>query len=235
MTAPDPAVVRTMFDRIAPVYDLMNTVMTAGLDARWRRATIASASLRPGQHVLDVATGTGKLARAAARAVGPGGEVVGLDASGGMLERASRAGGETAAAPIRWMLGDALAMPFEDSGFDAVTIGFGLRNLAGVDAGLREMARVLRPGGRLVVLEIAEPPSGVGRLLFDTWFRRIVPLLGRLAGQAAAYAYLPASLERYPRSGEVAARMRDAGCDVVRWRWLPTGLATLHVGRRARP
>ena len=236
MTAPDPAQVRSMFDRIAPVYDLMNTVMTAGLDARWRRSTVAAASLRPGQRVLDVATGTGKLARAAARAVAPDGEVVGLDASAGMLERARRAGaGEEAGARIAWVEGDALAMPFEEAGFDAVSIGFGLRNLPDVDAGLREMARVLLPGGRLVVLEIAEPPSAAGRLLFATWFRRIVPLLGRVAGQAAAYAYLPASLERYPRPGEVAARMGSAGFDVVRWRWLPTGLATLHVGRRARP
>jgi demethylmenaquinone methyltransferase/2-methoxy-6-polyprenyl-1,4-benzoquinol methylase len=210
----------------------MNTVMTAGLDGRWRRATIAAAGLRPGQRVLDVATGTGKLAHATARAVAPGGEVVGLDASGRMLDRARRAdnGGG-----IRWVRADALALPFDAAAFDAVTIGFGLRNLPDLDAGLREMARVLRPGGRLVVLEIAEPRNSAGRLLYATWFRRIVPLLGRVVGRAAAYAYLPASLERYPRPAEVATRMRAAGFDVVRWRWLPTGMATLHVGRRARP
>jgi demethylmenaquinone methyltransferase/2-methoxy-6-polyprenyl-1,4-benzoquinol methylase len=234
MPGADPAAVRTMFDRIAPVYDLMNAVMTAGVDARWRRSTIAALRLQPGQRVLDVATGTGKLALAAAKAVGPDGEVLGLDASAGMLDRARRAAAAAPddAAPLRWLPADAMAMPLADASVDAVTIGFGLRNLPDVGAGLCEMARVLRPGGRLAVLEIAAPRSGAGRLLFTTWFRRIVPLLGRLIGQPAAYAYLPASLDRYPAPAQVAEAMRAAGFDAVRWRWLPTGLATLHVGRR---
>jgi demethylmenaquinone methyltransferase/2-methoxy-6-polyprenyl-1,4-benzoquinol methylase len=229
MVGTDPARVRTMFDRIAPVYDLMNTVMTAGIDGRWRRAAIAAAALRPGDRVLDVATGTGKLALGAATAVGANGEVVGLDASPRMLTRARAAERGSA---VRWLEADAMAMPFDDRSFDAVTIGFGLRNLPDTDAALHEMARVLRPGGRLVVLEIAEPPRGLARLLFLTWFRRIVPFLGRLAGQPVAYAYLPDSLRRYPRPDDVAARMGAAGLEAVRWRWLPTRLATVHVGRR---
>jgi demethylmenaquinone methyltransferase/2-methoxy-6-polyprenyl-1,4-benzoquinol methylase len=226
----EPAAVRAMFDRIAPVYDRMNTLMTFGIDARWRRAALAAADLRPGERVLDVATGTGKLARGAAALVGDG-AVTGLDASPRMLARAR------AARPsgIRWVEADAMAMPFEDASFDAVTIGFGLRNLPDTDAGLREMARVLRPGGRLVVLEIAEPPGGAARLLFAAWFRRVVPFLGRLAGQVDAYGYLPDSLRRYPAPAAVAERMAAAGFDAVRWRWLPTRLATLHLGRRRGP
>jgi len=226
----DPAAVRTMFDRIAPVYDLMNTLMTAGIDGRWRRAALAAAALRPGDRVLDVATGTGKLALGAARVVGAGGEVVGVDASARMLARARA---RRAGARVRWMEADAMAMPVDDRYFDVVTVGFGLRNLPDIDAAVREMARVLRPGGRLVVLEIAEPPGGVERILFATWFRRLVPFLGRLAGRRGAYAYLPESLRRYPRPDAVAACMAAAGFEAVAWRWLPTRLATLHVGRRA--
>lgn len=229
---PEPAAVRSMFDRIAPVYDLMNTVMTVGVDGRWRRSTLAALGLRPGQRVLDVATGTGKLALAAADAVGPGGEVVALDASPRMLARARRAEGS---ARVRWLEADAMAMPFEDASFDALTVGFGLRNMPDFDAALREMRRVLRPGGRLAVLEIAVPRSGVGRVLFAAWFRRIVPQLGRIVRQVDAYAYLPASLDRYPAPDDVARRMTAADFDPVRWRWLPTGLATLHVGRRTDP
>ena len=232
-SGPDPAVVRGMFDRIAPVYDLMNTLMTAGVDARWRQATIRAAAPRPGDRVLDVATGTGKLALLAAAAVGSDGEVMGLDVSQAMLDRARRAAhraGDTARA-IRWESGDAMALPLADASVDVVTIGFGLRNLPDIDAALAEMVRVLRPGGRLAVLEIAGPRAGLPRALFRTWFRGVVPRLGRLARQPQAYAYLPASLDRYPPPDEIERRMLAAGLDRVRWRWLPTGLATLHLGR----
>lgn len=237
-TAP-PDAVRRMFDRVAPFYDLMNTVMTAGADARWRRSTIASLRLRTGGRVLDVATGTGKLALAAARRVTPGGEVVGLDASPGMLARARSAqararsrGTDRSRVEVRWLEGDALALPLPDATFDAVTIGFGLRNLPDYAGGLREMARVLRPGGRLAVLEISEPPSSLGRFLYATWFRHTIPALGRLIGRSAAYRYLPASLDRYPPPEAVAALLADAGLVEIAWRWLPTGFATLHTARR---
>lgn len=235
MAGPDPVAVRGMFDRIAPVYDLMNTVMTGGVDARWRRATIRAADPRPGHRVLDVATGTGKLALLAARAVAPGGEVIGLDVSERMLDRARVAAvraGPTAAL-VRWLRADAMALPLDDSSVDVVTIGFGLRNMPDLDAALGEMARVLRPGGRLAVLEIAVPRAGIGRALFRTWFRRVVPRLGRLAGQADAYGYLPASLDRYPPPEEIERRVLACGFDAARWRWLPTGLATLHLARRS--
>jgi demethylmenaquinone methyltransferase/2-methoxy-6-polyprenyl-1,4-benzoquinol methylase len=225
-----------MFDRIAPYYDAMNSVMTAGLDARWRRRTIAALRLGAGDLVLDVATGTGKLALEAATHVAPGGRVCALDFAAEMLSRARgaelRSSGQTSRVPVEWREGDAMQLPFSDGSFDAVSIGFGLRNLPDVSAGLREMARVLRPGGRLAVLEIAEPRAGLARLLFVTWFRRLVPVLGRVIRRRSAYAYLPASLERYPAPEAIARRMAEAGLCDVHWTWLPSGFATLHVAVR---
>jgi demethylmenaquinone methyltransferase/2-methoxy-6-polyprenyl-1,4-benzoquinol methylase len=147
-----------------------------------------------------------------------------------MLARA-RARGAT----IEYRVADALALPYPDGAFDAALIGFGLRNLSDYGAGLRELRRVVRPGGTVVVLEIAEPRRGLPRWLFRTWFRNIVPMLGRLARQSAAYAYLPASVLAYPPPEAIAGLLRDAGLVEVRWRWLPAGLATLHVGRVPAP
>jgi demethylmenaquinone methyltransferase/2-methoxy-6-polyprenyl-1,4-benzoquinol methylase len=237
--AAPPDRVRAMFDRIAPVYDAMNTIMTAGLDGRWRRAAVAAARLGPDGTALDVACGTGRLAEALATAAGPGGRVVGVDVARGMLARAERRANRSrhAGAPpgvLEYRVADALDLPFEDGTFDAATIGFGLRNLRDYARGLAEMTRVVKPGGRVVVLEIAVPPDGVARALFETWFRRVVPLLGRVAGRSAAYRYLPQSLLDYPPPATVAALMAGAGLDAVRWRWLPSRMATLHVGTRAR-
>jgi demethylmenaquinone methyltransferase / 2-methoxy-6-polyprenyl-1,4-benzoquinol methylase len=230
---PTPERVVAMFDRIAPHYDVMNTLMTGGLDRVWRRNALDAALLRAGMRVLDVATGTGKLAVGAAARVSPGGEVVGLDPAAEMLARARRATAP-AEARLRWVQADAQALPFADGTFDAVIIGFGLRNLPDVAAALREMSRVAAPGGRVVVLEIAAPDGGASGLLFRTWFRQVVPRLGALAGSRAAYRYLPESVGRYPAPGRVAELMHEAGLREVRWRWLLGGMVTLHVGQRER-
>ncbi|MDQ6683284.1 MAG: ubiquinone/menaquinone biosynthesis methyltransferase [Chloroflexota bacterium] len=227
-----PRQVRAMFDRVAPFYDLMNTLMTAGIDGRWRRAAIRAARLRRGDRALDVACGTGMLTRGAALVVGPGGAAVGIDASPRMLERARRAGVPAGAAVPNYIEGDALTLPFGAASFEATTIGFGLRNMPDYAAALAEMARVAAPGGRVVVLEIAVPRAALARMLFVTWFRRGVPLLGRLLRRGTAYAYLPESVLGYPSPERVAELMAEAGLLDVRWRWLPTGMATLHVGRR---
>ena len=215
--------VRAMFDRIAPVYDLMNRVMTAGLDGRWRRAT-AEAVVRPGDRVLDACCGTGDVAVAAARA---GGRVTGLDFSERMLERARRKSGS-----VRWVRGDALALPFPDGSFDAATVGFGIRNVEDLEAGLRELARVLRPGGRLGCLEITRP-RGLLRPFFRLWFDGVVPLLGKVLPGGAAYSYLPASVRRFPGPEDLAGVMRRAGFEDVEWRLLGGGIVALHTARVA--
>jgi demethylmenaquinone methyltransferase/2-methoxy-6-polyprenyl-1,4-benzoquinol methylase len=209
-----------MFDRIAPVYDLMNRVMTAGLDRRWRRLT-AEAVVRPGDRVLDACCGTGDLALACARA---GGRVTGLDFSGRMLERARRKGPE-----LEWVQGDLLALPFEDGAFDAVTVGFGVRNVAGVARAFRELRRVLEPGGRLAVLEITRP-RGFLRPFYGLWFDRVVPLLGRVLPGGAAYTYLPASVRRFPGPEDLARLMEEAGFADVRFRLFAGGIVALHTG-----
>jgi demethylmenaquinone methyltransferase / 2-methoxy-6-polyprenyl-1,4-benzoquinol methylase len=214
-----PEGVRSMFDRIAPVYDVMNRVMTAGLDRRWRRETVREV-VRPGDRVLDAACGTGDLAIEASRA---GARVVGLDFSGAMLERARRKAPE-----LEWLQGDLLALPFEDGEFDAATVGFGIRNVADLEAGLRELRRVVRPGGRLGVLEITRP-TGFMRPFYSLWFDRVVPLLGRILPGGEAYTYLPASVRRFPGPEELAAAMRAAGFDDVRYRLFAGGIVALHV------
>jgi demethylmenaquinone methyltransferase/2-methoxy-6-polyprenyl-1,4-benzoquinol methylase len=216
-----PDAVRTMFDRIAPVYDTMNRVMTAGLDLRWRRLA-AAAAVRPGDRVLDAACGTGDLAVAASRA--GAGAVVGLDFSERMLERARRK-----APGLEWVRGDLLALPFPDGSFDAATIGFGIRNVAELDAALAELRRVLRPGGRLAILEITQP-RGALRPFYSLWFDRFVPLLGRLLPGGEAYSYLPASVRRFPGAEELAVRMRAAGFADVRFRRLAGSIVALHAG-----
>ena len=184
-----PEGVRRMFDRIAPVYDSMNRLMTAGLDRRWRRET-ATAVVRPGDRVLDVCCGTGDLALSAAQA---GGKVTGLDFSEPMLERARAKSPE-----LEWVSGDALALPFADGSFDAVTIGFGLRNLAEADEGLQEMSRVLRPGGRLGILEITRA-RGLLAPFYRLWFDGVIPLAGKvLPGGSAAPRTCPRAFAAFP-------------------------------------
>ena len=172
-----PDAVRGMFDRIAPVYDVMNRVMTAGLDRAWRRLAVEEV-VQPGFRVLDACCGTGDLAIAAER---EGGIVTGLDFSPAMLERARRKSGT-----VTWVEGDVLALPFPDGSFDAATVGFGVRTVADLEAGVAELARVLRPGGRLAILEITRP-RGILRPFFSLWFDRVVPLLGKVLPGGAAY------------------------------------------------
>ncbi len=216
-----PDAVRSMFDRIAPVYDVMNRVMTGGLDVRWRRLA-AAAAVRPGDRVLDAACGTGDLAVADLRA--GAGSVTGLDFSPRMLERARRK-----AAGVDWVEGDVLALPFADASFDAATIGFGIRNVGDLELALRELRRVLRPAGRVAILEITRP-RGVLRPFFSLWFDRFVPLLGRLLPGGRAYTYLPASVARFPSAEKLAGLLRDAGFADVRFRLLAGSIIAVHTG-----
>ena len=231
-----PAQVRSMFDRIAGVYDLMNTAMSAGLHHRWRERAADRAQLEPGQEALDVCCGTGDLALELARRVGPGGRVVGCDFSERMLELARRKGGEVATAPgaaaVEFEWADALELPYDDASFDAVTVGFGVRNLADLPRGLAEMARVLRPGGRLAILEITQPQRPPLSSFFSLWFDRLVPLLGTLAGDRDAYSYLPDSVRGFPPPDRLAELMDAAGFERIRWTVLAGGIIAIHSGAR---
>ena len=213
--------VRRMFDRIAPVYDAMNRVMTAGLDQRWRRITVHE-TVRSGDRVLDACCGTGDLAIEARRA---GADVVGLDFSEPMLERARRK--EPA---IDWVRGDVLALPFADASFDAVTVGFGVRNVDDLAAGLRELRRVLRLGGRVGILEITRPRGALAPF-YRLWFDRVIPLLGRVLPGGSAYTYLPASVRRFPGPEELAGLLGECGFGAVRFRLFAGGIVALHVGQ----
>jgi demethylmenaquinone methyltransferase/2-methoxy-6-polyprenyl-1,4-benzoquinol methylase len=223
-TLPDTQV-RAMFDRIARVYDRMNSVMTAGMHHHWRERAADLASVGPGHRALDVATGTGDLA-IALRARGA--EVTALDFSDGMLEVA-----RAKAPDIRFEQGDALALPYADGEFDAATVGFGARNFSDLGRGLREMTRVTRPGGRVVVLEITTPQRAPLSWFFSIWFDRVVPALGRVAGDRDAYAYLPSSVRRFPDPGGLAAELAAVGLSDVRWVLTAGGIIALHSGTRA--
>ena len=216
--------VRAMFDRIARVYDLMNSVMTAGMHHRWRERAADLARVGPGSRALDVATGTGDLAIELARR---GAEVTGLDFSEPMLELA-----RGKAPGVEWVRGNALALPYGDGEFDAVTVGFGARNFSDLGRGLAEMARVTRPGGRVVVLEITTPQKPPLSWFFRLWFDRLVPALGRLAGDSDAYAYLPSSVRRFPGPRELAAELAGAGLEDVRWLLTAGGIIAVHSGTR---
>jgi demethylmenaquinone methyltransferase / 2-methoxy-6-polyprenyl-1,4-benzoquinol methylase len=212
--------VERMFDRIAPVYDAMNRVMTAGLDRRWRRITVEE-TVRSGDRTLDACCGTGDLAIAARAA---GADVVGLDFSERMLERARRK-----APAIEFVQGDVLALPYEDASFDSATVGFGVRNVEDLSAGIRELRRVLRPGGRIGILEITTP---TGRLapFYRVWFDRVVPLLGKVLPGGSAYTYLPASVRRFPPPDGLARLLEEHGFGEVRYRTFAGGIVALHVG-----
>ena len=209
-----------MFDRIAPRYDLMNRLMTAGLDGVWRREA-ARAVVRPGDRVLDLCCGTGDLALAGREA---GGDVTAVDFSGPMLERARPKSPE-----ITWLEADALHLPLADDSFDAVTIGFGLRNVASAEQGLAEMRRVLKPGGRLAVLDVTRP-RGLLALFYRIWFDALIPAVGKLLPGGAAFTYLPASVRRFPEPRELASLLEETGFEQIRWRLFAGGIVALHTG-----
>jgi demethylmenaquinone methyltransferase / 2-methoxy-6-polyprenyl-1,4-benzoquinol methylase len=216
--------VRAMFDRIAGLYDVMNSVMTAGLHHRWRERAADLAALGLGDRALDVATGTGDLALELARRVGPAGEVVGSDFSEGMLEHARRkAAGVT---NVRFEQANALSLPYADDEFAASTVGFGARNFSDLAQGLREMTRVVRPGGRVVVLEITTPTKPPLSTFFRLWFDHVVPLIGR----DEAYTYLPNSVKRFPDPRALAEIMDEAGLRDIRWILTAGGIIALHAG-----
>jgi|HubBroStandDraft_2_1064218.scaffolds.fasta_scaffold314652_2 demethylmenaquinone methyltransferase/2-methoxy-6-polyprenyl-1,4-benzoquinol methylase len=213
--------VRAMFDTIAPRYDLVNRLMTLGLDQRWRRATVDALALPAGARILDLACGTGDLSRAAAKR---GHTVVGTDLSAGMLAA------NQARVPL--VESDAGHLSFADGAFDGLVCGYALRNFTDLAATLAEAARVLRPGGRLAALEVDAPTSGVWRLGFDVWFNKVIPVLGGALSDRAAYRYLPASVAYLPPTPVLRQMLLDAGFSAVGIRPLAGGLSQLVVATR---
>lgn len=220
--------VRAMFDRIARVYDRMNSVMTAGMHHRWRARAADLAQLQPGARALDVACGTGDLALELARRVGPGGEVVACDFSEQMLELAREKAADAPTIRVEWA--NALELPYRDDEFAAATVGFGVRNFSDLARGLSELVRVVRPGGRVVILEMTTPTRPPLSTFFSVWFDRVVPLLGRLAGDADAFTYLPRSVQRFPGPRELAATMEGCGLRDIRYVITAGGIIAIHVG-----
>jgi len=224
--------VRGMFDRISGVYDLMNSAMTAGLHHEWRERAVDRAQVGPGSDALDLCTGTGDLALALRRRIGADGRVVGSDFSEAMLELARRKSGEEGL-PVEFGWADALELPYGDASFDAVTIGFGARNLADLDRGLSEMARVLRPGGRLVILEITRPQREPLASFYSLWFDRLIPVIGSFAGDSEAYSYLPDSVRSFPEPQRLAEMIDAAGFAEIRWLLLAGGIIAIHSAAKA--
>ena len=226
-----PERVRAMFDRIAGPYDRMNRVMTAGLDRRWRTLAADEANVGLGAAVADICCGTGDLALELASRVGPAGEVTGVDFSDNMLAIARQKAAELAHPNVRFVPGDALDLPIGDDEVAAATIAFGMRNLADHAQGFRELVRIVRPGGRVVCLEITTPKGRVLGGFYRVWFDRMVPAVGGLVDRGdSAYSYLPASVRRFPGPDELGRIMYAAGLENVRFRMLAGGIVALHVG-----
>lgn len=229
-SSPDPARVRAMFDKIAGRYDLMNRVMTLGRDSAWRRATVEAVAPSAGGRVLDVGCGTGDLTLALARRGAR--LVVGLDPVDAMLGAAHAKLARQGVEPLL-VRGDGLRLPFPDSAFECVVSAFVMRNVPDLAAALRETHRVLRPGGRIGILELTPLRIPVVAPLFRLYFHHVVPRLGGLiSGDRAAYSYLPASVDRFPSANRLAAMMDRAGFSRVRFKRLMFGTVALHVGER---
>ena len=221
----DPAEVAAMFDQVAARYDLTNAVLSLGLDRTWRTAVARALQLVPGERVLDLAAGT---ATSSAALAATGADVVGCDFSLGMLRAARPADG------VELIAGDALRLPFRDGAFDAVTISFGLRNTRDADLALRELLRVTRPGGRLVVCEFSHPTWGPFRTAYDEYLMRLLPAVARrVSSDPAAYVYLAESIRAWPAQAELAGRVAAAGWAQAAWRDLTGGIVALH--RAVRP
>ena len=222
--------VREMFDRIASRYELLNTLMTAGLHRIWNNKAVEATGLREGGRALDLACGTGSLTRDLAKRAGPTGYVLGIDFSREMLQAA-----QARPAPnVEYRLGDATNLTgVADDSFDAATIAYGARNIPDLDALFSEMTRTVRPGGRVVCLEIARPKGRLSATFYRLWFDRVVPRLGAMvSGDAWAYSYLPESVKEFVAPGELADIMERNGLQNVTWRGFSGGIITLHVGTR---
>jgi demethylmenaquinone methyltransferase / 2-methoxy-6-polyprenyl-1,4-benzoquinol methylase len=217
--------VRAMFDRIAGVYDVMNSVMTAGMHHRWRRRAVDLAAVGDGDEALDVATGTGDLA---VELASRGARVIASDFSEEMLSRA-----RVKQPAITWEWANAQDLPYESNRFAAATVGFGARNFSDLALGVSEMARVVRSGGRVVILEITTPQKPPLSKFFSVWFDHVVPKLGRLAGDPDAYTYLPNSVKRFPGPEGLAGLMAAAGLRDIRWILTAGGIIAIHVGTKA--
>ena len=222
--------VRAMFDRISGVYDRMNGVMTAGLHHHWRRRAVDLAAVGSGSRVLDVATGTGDMAFELAKRVGVEGEVIGSDFSEKMLDLARAKAGDRDGATVAFESGNALDLPYPDDVFDAATVGFGARNFSELGKGITEMARVVKPGGRVVILEITTPTKRPLSTFYRLWFDRIVPGLGKVAGDSDAYSYLPNSVKRFPGPAQLATVMENSGLQHIHWVLTAGGIIAIHVG-----
>jgi demethylmenaquinone methyltransferase/2-methoxy-6-polyprenyl-1,4-benzoquinol methylase len=222
-----PGEVAAMFDLVAERYDLLNDVLSLGQDRRWRQAVARAVGAAAGQRVLDLAAGTGTSSRAL---TGDDARCVACDFSLGML----RVGVRRPAASVAYVAGDALALPFSDASFDAVTISFGLRNLSDPDAGLAELLRVTRPGGRLVVCEFSHLPWSGLDALYQRYLAAMLPSVARrLSGNPAAYDYLAESIAGWPAQPALARRIRAAGWSAVGWQNLTMGVVAVHTARRA--
>jgi len=225
--------IQGMFDRVADRYDLLNSLMSVGLHHRWRERTGDVLAPAPGDSILDVCCGTGDLTFELAGRVSPGGHVIGSDFSEPMLDLARDKASRRGTDGVRFEWADALSLPYDSGRFDAVTVGFGLRNFADWDKGLREMARVLKPGGRVVILEFTRPTRPPFSTFYSLWFDRLAPVLGRLSDNPEAYAYLTESLKTFPGPRELAEKMDAAGFQRIRYRILAGGIVTIHSGAKA--
>jgi demethylmenaquinone methyltransferase/2-methoxy-6-polyprenyl-1,4-benzoquinol methylase len=219
--------IRSMFGAIAPVYDMLNHLLSLNIDQAWRRFTVRAALRETDRHVLDVACGTGDLTAQLRRAAAPAAQVVGVDFCEPMLRIAMRK------QPVPFLLADGLHLPFAAQSFDLLTIGFGLRNMESLEAGLREMRRVLRPGGRLAILEFTTPRNPVIRAVYLLYFRRLLPAIGNLVSRSEAYGYLSRSVLEWPSPRELARILKRCGYRHVRHAELSLGIAVLHIAERA--